>query len=131
MGQLPEVRYSTLHCQNQNPRCLVREPCYLEYYGLTMLRWFALVRIWVPWLGPRHGQSKFELDKDAILCSFLNPEGRHLVLLAISGANNVISVFRHNDSGGVTVRVGNTIPNYIEYSALMLRRLAVIALLRS
>jgi hypothetical protein len=69
------------------------------------LRWFALVRIWTPWLAPRHGKSTFELDKDAILCSFLNPEGRHLVLLAISGANNVLSVFRHNESGGINVHV--------------------------
>ena len=63
------------------------------------------MRIWTPWLAPRHGQSKFELDKDAMLCSFLNPEGRHLVLLAISGVGNVQSLFRHNDAGGITVHV--------------------------
>ncbi|ROT39552.1 raffinose synthase Sip1 [Sodiomyces alkalinus F11] len=66
----------------------------------SYLRWFALVRPWTPWLGPRHGKNHFELDRDGILCSFLSPRGHHLVLLAISGANNVTSVFRSQNTEG-------------------------------
>ncbi|KAF9875824.1 raffinose synthase Sip1 [Colletotrichum karsti] len=70
-------------------------------------RWFALVRIWSPWLAPRHGKTSFHLDKDAVLCSFLSPEGKHLVFLAISGVNNVLSVFRHDESGQISVNARN------------------------
>lgn len=69
-------------------------------------RWFALVRLWHPWLAPRHGNSDFELDKDAILCSFLSPRGKHLVILAVS-IGNVVTVLRSDSSGKVTIYVGH------------------------
>ncbi|GKT43211.1 putative galactose dehydrogenase galD [Colletotrichum spaethianum] len=71
------------------------------------LRWFALIRIWSPWLAPRHGRDSFQLDKDGVLCSFLSPEGKHLVFLAVSGVNNVLSVFRNNESGQLSVHARN------------------------
>ncbi|ROW07669.1 hypothetical protein VMCG_03367 [Cytospora schulzeri] len=70
------------------------------------LSWFALIRIWAPWLAPRHGKSKFELDKDAILSAFVNAKGQHLVLLAVSGMN-IMSLFRSDDSGNVKLHVRN------------------------
>jgi hypothetical protein len=72
---------------------------------LMCCRWFSLVRIWTPWLAPRHGKSSFGLDKDAVLCSFLSPTGRHLVVLGISGLSNVMTVFRSNDSGQLMLHV--------------------------
>ncbi|KAB5549909.1 raffinose synthase Sip1 [Coniochaeta sp. 2T2.1] len=71
------------------------------------LRWFAVVRIWAPWLAPRHGKDKFELDKDAIMCSFLSPEGRHMVILAISGVSDVLTVFHNSASGEVVLHIRN------------------------
>ncbi|KAH8816375.1 glycoside hydrolase family 36 protein [Xylogone sp. PMI_703] len=71
------------------------------------LRWFALIRIWSPWLAPRQGKSTFELDKPGILCSFLNDEGQHLVLLALSGIDNVMTLFTSNNDGNVVLRVRN------------------------
>lgn len=68
-------------------------------------RWFSLIRIWSPWLAPRHGASKLELDKDAILCAFMNSKGQHLVLLAISGTNDVMSLFRSDEDGNVILHV--------------------------
>jgi hypothetical protein len=67
--------------------------------SLISTRWFALVRIWTPWLAPRHGKSDFNLDKDAVMVAFLSPKGKHLVLLALSGLNDVAAVFRHSESG--------------------------------
>lgn len=64
-----------------------------------MFRWFSLVRIWTPWLAPRHGKSEFSLDKDAVMVAFLSPAGKHLVLLAVSGVNDTVAVIRHSDSG--------------------------------
>ncbi|GKT64585.1 raffinose synthase Sip1 [Colletotrichum tofieldiae] len=71
------------------------------------LRWFSLIRIWSPWLAPRHGRDSFHLDKDGVLCSFLSPEGKHLVFLAVSGVNNVLSVFRNDESGQLSVHARN------------------------
>jgi len=70
------------------------------------LRWFALVRLWAPWLAPRQGRSHFELDNEAVLASFMSAEGKHLVLLAISGVDNVMTTFKSNQNGNVLLRVG-------------------------
>lgn len=70
-------------------------------------RWFALVRLWSPWLAPRHGKTEFSLDKDGILCSFLSPHGKNLVFLAISGISHVLPVFRHGSNGTLCVHARN------------------------
>ncbi|KAJ5362568.1 hypothetical protein N7541_003412 [Penicillium brevicompactum] len=66
-------------------------------------RYFSLVRVWSPWLGPRHGREKFRLTEHAILCSFLRTDGAHLVLLAVSGIDNVLTVFQSGHDGEVVV----------------------------
>ena len=70
-------------------------------------RWFALVRSEPSWLIPRQGKATFALREDAVLCSFLNPEGRHLVLLAVSGINNILTVLQSNDAGRVVLHIRN------------------------
>jgi hypothetical protein len=67
-------------------------------------RWFSLVRMWPPWICPRQGKTHFELDKEGILCSFLSLEGKHLVLLAISGVDDVMTLFTSKD-GGINLHV--------------------------
>ncbi|KAI0171635.1 raffinose synthase Sip1 [Pestalotiopsis sp. NC0098] len=71
------------------------------------LSWFSLVRIWTPWLAPRHGKTEFSLDKDAIMVAFLSPTGRHLVLLAVSGINDINAVIQHSDSGQPLLHLRN------------------------
>ncbi|KAH7156292.1 glycoside hydrolase superfamily [Dactylonectria macrodidyma] len=70
-------------------------------------RWFALVRLWSPWLAPRHGKSSFSLDKDGIMCSFLSRQGKNLVFLALSGISHVLTVFRHGSNGALCVHARN------------------------
>jgi hypothetical protein len=72
----------------------------------AVARWFALVRLWAPWLAPRHGRAVFKIDEQAILCSFLREDGLHVVILAVSGLNNVLTLFDH-DSGHVVVTSRN------------------------
>lgn len=71
------------------------------------LGWFALVRIWTPWLAPRHGKTEFSLDQDAVVVAFLSPTGRHLVLLAVSGIDDINAVFQHSESGQPLVHIRN------------------------
>ncbi|POS86669.1 hypothetical protein EPUL_001107, partial [Erysiphe pulchra] len=72
-----------------------------------VLRWMAIVRNETPWLAPRQGTNRFELDKEAVICSFLNNLGKHLILLAISGIGDVTTLFTSNDKGNVVLRVRN------------------------
>lgn len=73
-------------------------------------RWFSLVRIWSPWLGPRHGEGKFSPTEDAILSSFLRMDGLNLVLLAVSGVDEVLTVFKPDNDGNVIVQSRNDSP---------------------
>ncbi|SPO02254.1 related to seed imbibition protein Sip1 [Cephalotrichum gorgonifer] len=73
----------------------------------TFLRWFSLARITQPWIAPVHGSTRFDLALDGIVCSFLNPEGQHLVILAVSGIRNVMTALQADESGNVVVRVRN------------------------
>jgi len=66
-------------------------------------RWFSLVRIWTPWLAPRHGKGDFSTTEDAVLCSFLRWDGLHLVLLAVSGIDNILTVLKSNVYGSVVI----------------------------
>ena len=70
-------------------------------------RWFALVRIWSPWLAPRHGQGKFSPAEDAILGSFLRWDGLHLVILAVSGVGDVVTVLKPDQHGNVILSARN------------------------
>ena len=74
---------------------------------LNYSRWFALIRIWSPWLAPRHGKSKFKVNEDAVMCSFLRRDGLHLVLVALSGIEDVLTVFKHDKDGRVVVSSRN------------------------
>jgi hypothetical protein len=79
-------------------------------------RWFALVRIWSPWLAPRHGQTHFALDRDAVMCSFMDLAGRHLVLLAISGIDDVLTLFQTDGDGNVIIHVCS-VPSALRFLA--------------
>lgn len=69
----------------------------------SVVRYFSLVRVSSPWLGPRHGKENFRITEDAILCSFLREDGVNLVLLAVSGVNNVLTVFQSGGNGEVVI----------------------------
>ncbi|EMC94492.1 glycoside hydrolase family 36 protein [Baudoinia panamericana UAMH 10762] len=70
-------------------------------------RWFALIRLWSPWLAPRQGQGNLRLDKDAVLLSFLRDDGLHVVCLAISGVEDVTTTFPSHAEGEVVIRGRN------------------------
>ncbi|MCJ1470517.1 hypothetical protein MMC07_009163 [Pseudocyphellaria aurata] len=66
-------------------------------------RWFSLVRLRGPWLVPRHGQGNFSPVEDVVLCSFLRWDGLHLVLLAVSGVDDDLTVFKPDGHGNVII----------------------------
>lgn len=74
---------------------------------LNLHRWFALVRIWSPWLAPRHGSEKLHLSEDALICSFLNKSGLHTVVLALNGVDDILTLLRSDDEGNIIVTARN------------------------
>lgn len=76
----------------------------------SFTRWFSLVRIWSPWLAPRHGKGNFSPTEDAVLCSFLRWDGLHLVILAVSGVGDVLTVFKPDGQGNVIISARNDRP---------------------
>lgn len=70
-------------------------------------RWFALVRLWSPWLAPRQGKDDFKPDKEAILAAFQREDGTHLVLLALSGVDDVLTTLQHDGDGSVVLNSRN------------------------
>ena len=76
----------------------------------SFTRWFSLVRIWSPWLAPRHGKDKYNPPQDAILSSFLRWDGLHLVILAVSGVDDVLTILKPDDLGNVIISARNDRP---------------------
>lgn len=70
-------------------------------------RWFALVRLWSPWLAPRQGRDDFRPDKEAVLAAFQRKDGAHLVVLAVSGVDNILTTLHHDSTGNVTITSRN------------------------
>ena len=66
-------------------------------------KWFALIRIWSPWLGPRHGNDRLFLSEDALLLSFLNKKGQTVVLLPMNGIDDTLTLFESNELGEIVV----------------------------
>ncbi|KAF2754392.1 raffinose synthase protein-like protein Sip1 [Pseudovirgaria hyperparasitica] len=77
-------------------------------------RWFSLVRIWSPWLAPRQGTDHFDVDKDSVLSSFLREDGYHVVVLAISGTDDVLTIIHHDGDGNVVIQGQNDAVNQSE-----------------
>ncbi|KAK3694543.1 glycoside hydrolase superfamily [Podospora appendiculata] len=77
-------------------------------YSRQYVREFALVRSWSPWLVPRQGKRDPTLSlEDAVLCSFLSPQGKHLVLLAVSGLDNIVTVLQKEALGATKILIKN------------------------
>lgn len=70
-------------------------------------RWFGLVRLWSPWLAPRQGKGKLNVDKDAILLSFLRSDGLNVVVLGISGIDDLVTTFFNDEHGNVIIKGRN------------------------
>lgn len=67
----------------------------------SVSRWFALVRHNPAWFAPRQGRDALMLDADAILLSFLRKDGLHMVMVAVSGFDDITCVFRADVPGRV------------------------------
>ncbi|KAL2802434.1 glycoside hydrolase superfamily [Aspergillus granulosus] len=83
----------------------------------SVARFFALVRLGTPWFGPKQGKQ-LDLKEDAILCSFLRTDGVHVVLLGISGIDDVLTTFGSGPNSGVVVKSQNDNPTSQRFQVL-------------
>ncbi|KAL3474639.1 hypothetical protein BJX99DRAFT_248132 [Aspergillus californicus] len=84
----------------------------------SVSRFFALVRLSTPWLGPRQGKDQLVLKEDAILCSFLRDDGVHVVTLGVSGVDDVLTVFGSGSDGQVVIKSKNDNPQATRFQVL-------------
>ncbi|KAH9863252.1 hypothetical protein IAQ61_009529 [Plenodomus lingam] len=73
----------------------------------NLSRWFALVRLWGPWIAPRQGKDRFEPDKEAILAVFERHDGGHLAVLPISGVHDVLTTLTHDGEKRIVFNTQN------------------------
>jgi hypothetical protein len=73
----------------------------------NLSRWFAEIRLWGPWLAPRQGKDRFQPDKEAVLAAFERHDGSHLVLLAVSGVEEVLTTINHDGDGRIVMNSNN------------------------
>lgn len=73
----------------------------------NLSRWFALVRLWAPWIAPRQGKDTFAPDKEGVLAAFERHDGSHLVLLAVSGLDDVLTLLTHDGNGNIVAKSVN------------------------
>lgn len=86
----------------------------------SVVRYFTLVRIWTPWLGPRHGGKKFRvMTEDAVVCSFLRSDGAHLVLLGVSGVDHMVTVFGSGEEGEIVIKAQSDNTESAKFQALV------------
>ncbi|KAK4197111.1 family 36 putative glycoside hydrolase [Triangularia verruculosa] len=71
------------------------------------IRWFAIVRHNDAWFGPRHGREAFSLKEQGVMLSFLRRDGLHVVLIAVSGIQNLLTTFVSNEHGEILVSSRN------------------------
>ena len=73
-------------------------------------RWFSLARPWTPWIAPRHGKAPFDCGNGSLICAFERHDGFHLVLLAMSGINDVLTEMKPDGKGNVIAVARNERP---------------------
>ncbi|KAI9369922.1 raffinose synthase or seed imbibition protein Sip1-domain-containing protein [Aspergillus egyptiacus] len=73
----------------------------------SVSRFFALVRASPAWLGPTQGNKLSQLRESALLCSFLRTDGVNMVLLGVSGVDDVLTTLGCDDRGMVRIIAQN------------------------
>ncbi|KAK9448618.1 raffinose synthase or seed imbibition protein Sip1-domain-containing protein [Limtongia smithiae] len=75
---------------------------------VNMLQYLALVRISSSWMGPRHGNSEFDIDKPGFLLLFQRSDGCHVALLPYSSMKDLVTFYLDSEEGYVVFNVSNT-----------------------
>jgi hypothetical protein len=77
----------------------------LEHEGMTDT---AQVKIRTPWMGPRQGSGNFAIDSEnALMMGYLRSDGRHVVVLAISGLVATTTYIKSGGDGKVILNSRN------------------------
>lgn len=61
-------------------------------------------------MGPRQGSSHFSIDLDGLLIGYLRSDGRHVVVLGVSGINHCTTYIR-SEGGKILLKTRNDAGN--------------------
>ncbi|RPA97417.1 glycoside hydrolase [Choiromyces venosus 120613-1] len=96
---------------NESGTATIGTPVDLELY-------YALVKLSSPWMGPRQGSSHLSIDRDGLLMGFLRSDGRHVVVLGVSGINDCTTYVR-SDEGKILLKTRNDADNTQYHRAII------------
>ena len=71
------------------------------------VRTFSLVRASASWLAPRQGTTSYNLNEDALVSSFVYRDGIVMVLVSVSGIDDVLTVFQSGKEGELIISSRN------------------------
>lgn len=64
------------------------------------------VRLSSSWMGPRQGTAPFIVDKDALMAGYIRSDGRHVVVLGISGIGDC-TTYVQASTGRIVLKTRN------------------------
>ena len=72
-----------------------------------MERYFALVQVESPWIGPRHGRDKITLDKDALVVGFVRVDGMYVIILGLAAVDTCTTYIATSGNGVMVLKTRN------------------------
>lgn len=64
------------------------------------------VKLSSAWMGPRQGTSPFAVDRDALMAGYVRSDGRHVVVLGVSGIDDC-TTYVHASTGRIVLKTRN------------------------
>lgn len=74
---------------------------------IGMEKYFALVQVESPWVGPRHGSNKISLDKDALIVGFVRADGMYAIVLGLAAVDTCTTYIATSGNGVVVLKTRN------------------------
>ncbi|KAF8430254.1 glycoside hydrolase superfamily [Tirmania nivea] len=74
---------------------------------LNMERYYALVKVSSPWMGPRQGGNTMSLDKNGLVVGFMRSDGMNVVVMGMAAVDECITYIRTGGGGTVILRTRN------------------------
>lgn len=110
-----EVVANALPLSNTSSIVVLGTPLLLEnYYALVgpqLYLWIHVanlnqVKLSSAWMGPRQGTTPFVVDNDALMAGYIRSDGRHVVVLGVSGIDDC-TTYVHASTGRVVLKTRN------------------------
>ncbi|RPB21592.1 raffinose synthase Sip1 [Terfezia boudieri ATCC MYA-4762] len=74
---------------------------------IDMERYYALVKLSSPWMGPRQGGNTMSLDKNGLVVGFMRSDGMNVVVMGMAAVDECTTYIKTGAGGTVILRTRN------------------------